>query len=174
MPHRQGLGQRGKALLGVPKKCLVFNTQTCATPPQPLMGVGYSGQADREWNATEVATSYRWREGTAARGQAQFPDALILLGSNSACAYRGSHCTATISPCAAEQGSVGCLAGLFLLHWRAGAAPAPHLDWNGMSGRLWHCHPEPLCKCHNYSKAPLWSLQNSQLKKSILKAAAFK
>lgn len=117
---------------------------------------------------------YRWREGTAARGQAQFPDALILLGSNSACAYRGSHCTAAISPCAAEQGSVGCLAGLFLLHWRAGAAPAPHLDWNGVSGRLWHCHPEPLCKCHNYSKAPLWSLQNSQLKKSILKAAAFK
>lgn len=29
-------------------------------------------------------------------GQAQFPDALILLGSNSPHAYRGSHCTATI------------------------------------------------------------------------------
>lgn len=29
-------------------------------------------------------------------GQAQVPDALILLGSNSAQSYRGSHCTATI------------------------------------------------------------------------------
>lgn len=54
-----------------------------------------------------------------------------------------------------------CLAGLFHLHQRAAAAPAPHPDWSRVSGRPWHCHPEPLCKCQNYSKAPLWSLHNS-------------
>lgn len=43
-PIHKGWGQRGKALLGVHKKCLAFNTQTRATPPQPLTGVCYSGQ----------------------------------------------------------------------------------------------------------------------------------
>lgn len=67
-PMHKGWGQRGKALLDVPKKCS-RSIQTRATPPQPLTGVGHSGQADRECNPTEVATSYSWREGTAARGK---------------------------------------------------------------------------------------------------------
>lgn len=43
-PIHKGWGQRGEALLGVHKKCLALNTQTRATPPQPLTGVCYSGQ----------------------------------------------------------------------------------------------------------------------------------
>lgn len=42
---------------------------------------------------------------SAARGKAQLPDALILLGSNSARAYRGLPACCHCSPCVAEQGS---------------------------------------------------------------------
>lgn len=95
-----------------------------------------------------------WREGTLLweGRQAQFPDALILLGSNSAHAYGGSPCAAACLSCSSP------------LKGRA-AAPAPHPDWSRAAGRPWHCHPEPLCKYQNYFKAPPWSLQNLQLKK---------
>lgn len=132
-PIHKGWVQRGKALLGVHKKCLAFHTQIRATPPQALMGVCYSGQADREWNPTGVATSYSWREGTLLRrgeqhnsaGQQQCP----CLQGFPLCCWTRQRC---------------CLAGLCLLHQRAGAAPAPHPDWSRVSGRPWHCHPEPL------------------------------
>lgn len=38
-----------------------------------LTGVCYSGQADRECNPTDVATSYSWREGSLLRGASPVP-----------------------------------------------------------------------------------------------------
>lgn len=90
-PVHKGWSQRGKALLGAHRRRLALNTETRATPSQPdgslLLWTGRQGM---KYHRTGHQLQLEGR-------QAQFPDAFILLGSSSACAYRGRlHCTATV------------------------------------------------------------------------------
>lgn len=105
VPYTQGLGPEREGLVGCPQEmpCIQY-TDTCHPSSSPDGGLLL-------WTSRQGMKSHRsghqlQLEGrhSAARGQAQFPDALILLGSNSAHAYRGS-------PCAAEQGSTAAWLG---------------------------------------------------------------
>lgn len=170
-PIHKGWSQSRKAL-GVSVRNALHSTHR-HVPPLLTLGWGFAALDRQGMKSHRSGHQLQLeRRQSAVRGQAQFPDALILLAATVPVPTVVPTALPLLPSCCWTRQRC-CLAGLFLLHWRAGAASAPHPHWNRVSGRPWHCHPELLCKCQNYSKAPLGSLQNSQLKKSILKTTAF-
>lgn len=129
------------------------------------MGVCYSGQADREWSPTEVASSHSWREGTLLPGASPVPWCLNSAGQQQCLCLQGFPLRCHCSPCAVNKAVL--LPGWAVPPPLKGRSSTCSPSW--LKPLVWHCHPEPLCKYQNYSKAPLWSLLNSQVKKVFWK-----
>lgn len=97
VPYTQGPGPV--------REGLAFHTQTRTTSPQPLMGVCYSWQADREWNPTQVSTS-RGGKSLCCKGLSPFPWWLSSAGQQQCPCLQGFPLGCHCSPCAATW--LGC------------------------------------------------------------------
>lgn len=160
-PIHKGWG-REEGLVGIPKKCLALSTETCAILPQPNGGLLF-------WTSRQGMKSHRsglqpQLEGghSAARGK---PWCLNSAGQQQCLCLQGFPLRCHCSPCAVNKAAL--LPGWAVPPLLKGRSSTCSPSW--LKPLVWHCHPEPLCKYQNYSKAPLWSLLNSQVKKVFWK-----